>query len=67
MWKLQMDQQRKAERERLRAEREHTELEIVTPELDNFGIPPEDDRVERQIVIKSINTIFPIFKKHMLF
>ncbi|XP_012262840.2 zinc finger protein 62 homolog isoform X2 [Athalia rosae] len=52
MWKSQVDQQRKAERERLRAEREHTELELVTPELDNFGLQTEDDQVERQIVIK---------------
>lgn len=53
MWKMQIEQQRKADRERLRAERENTELEIITPELDNFGMQSEDDQIERQIVIKS--------------
>ncbi|XP_015516983.1 zinc finger and SCAN domain-containing protein 2 isoform X1 [Neodiprion lecontei] len=52
MWKSQVEQHRKAERERLRAEREHTELEIVTPELDHFGLQAEGDHIERQIVIK---------------
>lgn len=52
MWKYQVEQQRKVKRERLRAERENTELEIETPELDNFGQDNEDHQLKQQIIIK---------------
>ncbi|XP_015608375.1 zinc finger protein 287 isoform X2 [Cephus cinctus] len=52
MWKQQVEQQRKAERDRLRAERESTEIELETPELDGFNQDNEDQGIEQQIIIK---------------
>lgn len=53
MWKQQVEMQRKNERERLRAERENTELAIETPELDNFYTTDGDEQFSQQIIIKS--------------
>lgn len=53
LWKQQQEHQRKADRDRLRIEREHTELAIETPELDNYEQNPEDEFAQ-QIIIKSM-------------
>lgn len=54
MWKHQIEQQRKAERERLRAEKETTEVRSETSQLDNISRYNEEDQFEQQIIIKSI-------------
>lgn len=52
MWKHQIEQQRKAERERLRAEKENTEIRSETLHLDNISRYNEEDQFEQQIIIK---------------
>ncbi|XP_043791860.1 zinc finger protein 62 homolog [Apis laboriosa] len=52
MWKHQVEQQRKAERERLRAEKENTEIRSETLHLDNISRYNEEDQFEQQIIIK---------------
>lgn len=52
MWKHQVEQQRKVERERLRVEKE-TEGMAETSELDNVSQYNEEDQFEQQIIIKS--------------
>ncbi|XP_012279813.1 zinc finger protein 709 isoform X2 [Orussus abietinus] len=51
MWKQQVEIQRKVERERIRAERENTELATETPELDNFDKSSDNEQLEQQIII----------------
>lgn len=60
MWKHQIEQQRKAERERLRAEKETTEVRSETSQLDNISRYNEEDQFEQQIIIKSIAFILKI-------
>ncbi|OAD56631.1 hypothetical protein WN48_03092 [Eufriesea mexicana] len=52
MWKHQVEQQRKAERERVRAEKENTEIGTDTSQLDNILRINEEDQFEQQIIIK---------------
>ncbi|PBC27322.1 zinc finger protein 184 isoform X1 [Apis cerana] len=52
MWKHQVEQQRKAERERLRVEKENTEIRSETLHLDNISRYNEEDQFEQQIIIK---------------
>ncbi|XP_031775036.1 uncharacterized protein LOC116415089 isoform X1 [Apis florea] len=52
MWKHQVEQQRKAERERLRAEKENTEIRSEALHLDNISRYNEEDQFEQQIIIK---------------
>lgn len=54
MWKHQIEQQRKAERERLRAEKENTDVRSETSQLDIIPRYNEEDHFEQQIIIKSI-------------
>ncbi|XP_076390311.1 uncharacterized protein LOC100874963 isoform X2 [Megachile rotundata] len=51
MWKHQVEQQRKAERERLRAEKE-TDVMAETSELDYVSRSNDEDQFEQQIIIK---------------
>lgn len=60
MWKHQVEQQRKAERERLRAEKENTEIRSEALHLDNISRYNEEDQFEQQIIIKSIYFIFQL-------
>ena len=60
MWKHQIEQQRKAERERLRAEKETTEVRSEASQLDNISRYNEEDQFEQQIIIKSIVSILKI-------
>lgn len=52
MWKHQIEQQRKAERERLRVEKETTEVRSEALQLDNISRYNEEDQFEQQIIIK---------------
>ncbi|XP_017878255.1 zinc finger protein 37-like isoform X3 [Ceratina calcarata] len=52
MYKHQVEQQRKAGRERVRAERDNTEIGAETSESDNVSRCNEDDQLEQQIIIK---------------
>ncbi|CAK9807419.1 Zinc finger protein 585A [Anthophora plagiata] len=52
MWKHQVEQQRKAERERLRAVKENAEIRTETSDLDNISQYNEEDQFEQQIIIK---------------
>ncbi|XP_068986699.1 zinc finger protein 568-like isoform X1 [Bombus flavifrons] len=52
MWKHQIEQQRKAERERLRAEKENTDVRSETSQLDIIPRYNEEDHFEQQIIIK---------------
>ncbi|XP_076298916.1 uncharacterized protein LOC143217987 isoform X1 [Lasioglossum baleicum] len=52
MWKHQVEQQRKAERERFRAGKEISETVTDTLELDNISQYNEKDQFEQQIIIK---------------
>ena len=52
MWKHQVEQQRKADRERLRAEKDSTEVVTETSELDNMPRYNEEEQFEQQIIIK---------------
>lgn len=54
MWKHQVEQQRKADRERLRAEKESTDIVAEATELDNISRYNEADTFEQQIIIKSM-------------
>ncbi|KAK2581207.1 hypothetical protein KPH14_008006 [Odynerus spinipes] len=49
MWKHQVESQRKAERERVRAEKQNTELSVETSELD--VVQNNEDQLEQQIII----------------
>nr|XP_033337683.1 zinc finger protein 62 homolog isoform X1 [Megalopta genalis] len=52
MWKHQVEQQRKAERERFRAGKDTPEAVADTLELDNISQYNEKDQFEQQIIIK---------------
>ncbi|XP_076176968.1 uncharacterized protein LOC143151563 isoform X3 [Ptiloglossa arizonensis] len=52
MWKHQLEQKRKAERERLRAGKENTEVVTEMSEVDNISQYNEEDQLEQQIIIK---------------
>ncbi|XP_043677255.1 zinc finger protein 347-like isoform X1 [Vespula pensylvanica] len=52
MWKHQVELQRKAERERLRIERQNTEVITGLPDSDNDIKNNEDNQLEQQIIIK---------------
>ncbi|KAL2718806.1 zinc finger protein 3-like [Vespula squamosa] len=52
MWKHQVELQRKAERERLRVERQNTEVITGLPDSDNDIRNSEDNQLEQQIIIK---------------
>ncbi|XP_017788534.1 PREDICTED: zinc finger and SCAN domain-containing protein 2-like [Habropoda laboriosa] len=52
MWKHQIEQQRKADRERLRAVKENAEVRTETSDLDNISQYNEEDQFEQQIIIK---------------
>lgn len=56
MWKHQLEQKRKAERERLRAGKENTEVVTEMSEVDNISQYNEEDQLEQQIIIKSIDS-----------
>ncbi|XP_043264633.1 zinc finger and SCAN domain-containing protein 2-like isoform X1 [Colletes gigas] len=52
MWKHQLEQTRKAERERLRTGKDNTEIVTEMSELDNISQYNEEDQFEQQIIIK---------------
>ncbi|XP_076234938.1 uncharacterized protein LOC143179528 isoform X2 [Calliopsis andreniformis] len=52
MWKHQVEQQRKADRERIRVEKGNTEMVAEPSELDNISHYNEEDQFEQQIIIK---------------
>lgn len=53
LWKQQFEHQRKIDRERLRIERENTEISIETPELDDYEQSYQDNQFAQQIILKS--------------
>lgn len=55
MWKHQIEQQRKSERERLRAEKGNSDVRTDTTEIDSISGYNEEDQYEQQIIIKSMN------------
>lgn len=60
MWKHQVELQRKAERERLRIERQNTEVITGLPDSDNDIKNNEDNQLEQQIIIKGNRIYFSL-------
>ncbi|XP_015174342.1 PREDICTED: zinc finger and SCAN domain-containing protein 2-like isoform X2 [Polistes dominula] len=52
MWKQQVEEQRKAERERIRVEKQSSEVGTGLPDSDNDIRNNEDNQLEKQIIIK---------------
>ncbi|XP_043504113.1 PR domain zinc finger protein 5-like isoform X1 [Polistes fuscatus] len=55
MWKHQVELQRKAERERIRVERQSAEVNTGLPDSDNDIRNNEDNQLEKQIIIKVLS------------
>lgn len=60
MWKHQVELQRKAERERLRAERKNKEVITELQDSDNDIINNEDNQLEQQIILNGNRIYFSL-------
>lgn len=60
MWKRQVELQRKAERERLRAERKNKEVVTEVQDSDNDIKNTEDNQLEQQMILNGNRIYFSL-------